>query len=257
MIEGIVFDLDGTLYRGDEPVPGAADFVAAAREKGVRCLFVTNRSSRAPEEVADQLNGLSIPCEPGDVLTSAQAAAEWLGGKSVFMIGGDGLKTALLERGVRLTELAPDAVVVGYDEELTYEKLARACLLIAAGARFIGTNPDRAIRTERGLLPGAGSILAALETATRVKPTIVGKPEPRIMTQALARFGLPADRALAVGDNLDTDIPAGARAGMRTALVLTGVSTRADLAAAAVRPDIVAEDYAELARLVWGGGCDQ
>ncbi|TVR52239.1 MAG: HAD family hydrolase [Spirochaetaceae bacterium] len=255
VFSAIVLDLDGTVYRGSEAIPGVAEFVRRAAAHRIRCLFVTNRANRTPEEIAAQISSFSIPCAPTDVLTSAQAAATFIetqsgAAGSAHVLGGPGLRTALEQRGIRITDESPEYVVVGYDPDFTYRKLTVACRLILAGARYIATNPDRIITTENGILPGTGAIVAAVAEATRVAPLMIGKPEPLIMETAAERLGLRPDQVLAVGDNLETDIPAGARAGMKTALILTGVSTRADLARAETQPDWVVADYDELERLL-------
>ncbi len=255
MFSAIILDLDGTVYRGTEAVPGAAGFVRRATANGVRCLFVTNRANRTPEEVAAQISGFSIPCAPNDVLTSAQATAAFLesdsgGSGSAHVLGGPGLRQALEQRGIGITDDSPEYVVVSYDPDLTYRKLTVACRLILAGARFIATNPDRIINTELGDLPGTGAIVAAVREATRVEPVMIGKPEPLIMETAAARLGLRTGQILAVGDNLETDIPAGVRAGMRTALILTGVSTRDEAERAPVIPDHIVTGYDELGTLL-------
>ena len=249
-ISGIVFDLDGTVYRGTEAVPGVASFVEHIMERGVRRLFVTNRANRPPEQIADQLRGLGLACGPDDILTSAQATAEYLRSGTAHVVGGVGLRSALEQRGIRLTDEHPDYVVVGYDPELTYRKLTTACRLILAGARFIATNPDRIINTEAGVLPETGPTVAALREATGVEPVMIGKPKALIMETAAARLRLPPACILAVGDNLETDIPAGAGAGMRTALILTGVSTAEDVEHAEVKPDHIVSGYEELTCLL-------
>jgi 4-nitrophenyl phosphatase len=250
MIRGIILDLDGTVYHGDSEVPGASGFVRRAADQGRRCLFVTNRASRTPGEIAAHLRDYNIPCEPGDVLTSAEATARHLGGGRVYCIGGQGLRQALMNAGFTVTADSPDHVVVSFDTGFDYEKLATAARLIRGGARYVATNPDKALVTDQGLMPGTGSIVAAVTTACGVEPLIVGKPERLIFDIAVARLGLPKEEVVAVGDNLETDIPAGHRAGIRTVLLLTGVSSREDLAGAPVQPTWVAENFREVEQIV-------
>ncbi len=254
MIAGLILDLDGTVYHGAAPVPGAAAFVASAAARGIRCLYVTNRANRAPEAVSGQLCELGIPCTPAAVLTSAQATAAYLRRGSVYCIGEAALLAELQRAGLALCAEAADYVVVSFDRQFTYEKLATASRLIRAGSKFIATNADRALPTEHGYVPGAGALVAAVQAATGVEPQVIGKPERIIMDMALERLGLPADQVVAVGDNLDTDIPAGARAGLRTVLLLTGVSAHEDPARAPGPPTWVAKDYAALERIVLGAG---
>jgi 4-nitrophenyl phosphatase len=162
------------------------------------------------------------------------------------MIGETGLELALRERGLRFDDEAAEAVVVSFDRGFTYEKLKKACRLIERGARYLATNPDRALKLENGISPGTGAIVAAVTAGCGVEPLMVGKPERLIFDMALQRLGVDPDNAVAVGDNLATDIPAGRKAGIRTALILTGVTTREQAQAARPAPDWIVADYAEL-----------
>lgn len=246
MIRGVILDLDGTVYLGQAEVPGASAFVARCHAAGIRCLFVTNRANRTPAEVAEQLRGFGMPCGPADVLTSAQATARVLPPGRAFCIGEAALLQALTEAGFTICEERPDYVIVGLDRTFTYEKLARACSLIGAGARFVATNPDRALKLATGVMPGTGAIVAAVEAGSGQAPLVIGKPGRLIMDMALAVLGTRPEETLVVGDNLVTDIPAGAAAGMPTALILTGVSRREDLPAAPVAPNWVVAGFDEL-----------
>jgi len=250
MIRGIILDLDGTVYRGGAEVPGASRFVAHATARGMRCLFVTNRANRVPEAICAQLEEHGIPCRVQDVLTSAQATAQHLGSGSAYIIGEEGLRVALEEEGFTITSERPDYVIVGFDRTFDFEKLRTACRLIDAGAVFMATNADPRLKTRDGLRPGTGAIVAALEAVCGPPARIVGKPQPLIFEMALQNLGLDASDVIAVGDNLETDIAAGNRAGMRTALLLTGVSQREEVADSPFAPTWIAEDYDELARLV-------
>ena len=250
MIRAVILDLDGTVYRWHDGVPGASQFVARIREWGVRPMFVTNRTNRVPEEVCKQLSDHGMACGSDDVLTASQATARYLGSGSAYCVGEEGLVRALEDEGVTVTEENPDYVVVGFDRTFTYEKLEKACLFINGGARFVATNPDRALRLPNGFSPGTGAIVAAVAAGSGVDPVYVGKPERLIMDMALERLQLPATDVIAVGDNIDTDIPAGDKAGMRTALILTGISTREDVSSAAVKPTWVVEGFEELTEIV-------
>jgi len=255
MVKAIILDLDGTVYLGDKEVPGASEFVRRCREAGIRCLFVTNRSNRPPEEVAEQLRGYGIPCERGDVLTSAQATAKYLSKGSAFLIGETGLVEAMREEGIRIvTEEAEDrpcAVVVSYDREFSYAKLAAATHWISEGARFIATNPDKKLKVHGRTLPGTGALVAAVQAATGIAPEYVGKPERLIFDMALQLAACRADEALSVGDLLDTDIRGSNAAGIPSVLMLTGVSTRADLDTSPYRPAHVCETFADITALVF------
>jgi glycerol-1-phosphatase len=239
----IVLDLDGVVYLGDQVIAGAAEALAGVRELGVAVGFVTNNSFRRPEDVAEKLLALGVKAAGEEVFTSAQATVRLLGGAldgaKVLVIGGAGLRTALEAAGARLLDPADwrDAglVAVGIDPALTYGQLAAACLAIRAGAAFVGSNPDSTMPTPDGLVPGNGSVLALLETATGVRPRVAGKPEPALFETAAAALG--SGPLLMVGDRSDTDLEGAARLGWDTALVLTGATTPADLLDLPAAPD--------------------
>jgi 4-nitrophenyl phosphatase len=254
-IRHLIVDMDGVLWRGDEPMPGLQHFFAFLRQYDVDFVLATNNSSQLPEQYADKLAhfGVEVPVEC--VLTSAQAAAAYLAdfappGTRVYAIGGEGVQRALKQRGFVLTDAEAAYVVVGWDRQLTWDKLATAALLIHAGAGFIGTNPDTNYPTEQGPVPGNGAQLAALETTTGVTPVVVGKPEPRMYEDALRRMEAQPETTAVVGDRLDTDVAGGIRAGLATVLVLSGIATEAHLAASPVRPDLVCADIGDLVQ-VW------
>lgn len=226
--KGYLIDLDGTMYRGEERIEEASDFIKKLVEEKIPYLFVTNNSSRKPEQVADKLCTFDIPATPETVFTTSMATANYIyeqkPNAKVYMIGEEGLHHALVERGFEFDDENPDFVVVGIDRDITYEKLAKACLAVRNGATFISTNGDIAIPTERGLMPGNGSLTSVIAVSTRVDPIFIGKPESIIMEQALKVLGTRKEETLMVGDNYDTDIMAGMNAGMDTLLVYTGVT---------------------------------
>ena len=229
---GYMIDLDGTIYRGKEKIPAAKRFIERLQEHDIPFLFVTNNSTQAPIKVVENLaNNFDIHVKEENVYTSALATADYIADlnkdkRSVYVIGEVGLKQAILDKGVRFEETNPDYVVVGLDYDVTYHKFELATLAIKRGAKFIGTNADTNLPNERGLVPGAGSVIALVECSTQQKATYIGKPETIIMEKALERLGLPKDEVVMVGDNYMTDIKAGINFGIDTMLVYTGVSTR-------------------------------
>lgn len=256
----LIIDMDGVLYLGNEPIPGTSEFVEFLREQGIGFVLATNNSTRTPQQVVDKLAGMGVEAHASEVLTSSQATASYLAGIAppgtrVFVVGMDGLRWALREAGFALVEDGAEFVVTGLDSRVCYGRLAQATLQIRAGAQFIGTNPDLTLPTERGIVPGAGSLLALLEAATGTMPTVIGKPGTAMMEQALARMGGQPATTAVLGDRLDTDMLAGRRAGLRTLLVLSGVTDRAMLADSEVRPDMVFDDVAHL-HAAWQDGLD-
>ena len=251
-IRDLLIDMDGVLYRGMAPIPGAKEFIAFARERGIPFLLFTNNSTLTPQQYVAKLAGMGITASTEEIFTSAQATADYLPetispGSSVFMIGENGLQAALLESGYRLVgEKHADAVVVGMDRYLTYEKLRVATLAIRAGALFIATNPDVTFPSEEGIAPGNGAALAALEVATDTKPLIIGKPEKPMFDLALARLGASRDTTAMIGDRPETDVLGAQRAGLLTIFVLSGVADRQRLAASGLSPDWVFEDLGAL-----------
>jgi len=250
MIKGVILDLDGTVYLGKQEVPGASRFIAFLRQSGIRYFFVTNRANRTPALVAEHLCTYGIPCTENDVLTSAQATIQHLKSGSVYYIGEEGLKVELDKAGMTVNEDAPDYVIVSFDRSFSYEKLKKACRLIHAGATFIATNPDKALKTASGLVPGTGSIVAAVAAGSGKEPIMIGKPERLIIDMGIERLGLARETVINVGDNLATDVPAGINAGVRTVFILTGVSSREDLAKTGLKPNWVVESYEELTAIV-------
>ncbi|MBX6395740.1 MAG: HAD-IIA family hydrolase [Alicyclobacillaceae bacterium] len=251
---GIIVDLDGTLYRGNTAIPGAVEWLKRVREQaGV--VFLTNNSKWTPEQVACRLQRLGFQADTRDVLTSAMAAARYIretwGSSPLLVLGEEGLWQAVQEAGLtafRPGEIEPERVSVvlqGIHQSCTYRDLSELCRAIRAGARFVLTNPDRALPTDQGLVPGAGAIASLIEAATGVAPVVVGKPEGRMVEQALHLLNLAKDQVVMVGDNLETDIEAGRRAGVDTVLVLTGYTRREDLGHSRIRPDWVLDDLSQ------------
>lgn len=230
-----LFDVDGTVYRGDEPTPGAADVIRELRARGAKVAFLTNNSGVAPEQVAEKLGRLGISCGPEDVVTSADAAAWACREREVgvaFVLGEEGLVRVLDRAGVEVvppgSDEPADAVVVGICRHATYALLSEASHRVRRGELFIATNLDATYPRENGKLePGAGAIVAAVRTASGVEPIVAGKPEPMIVHEALRRCGVGADRTLLVGDREDTDMAAARHAGVDAFLVLTGIETSA------------------------------
>lgn len=246
----ILFDLDGVLYKGEEPIPAAPATLAELRRVGARPVFLTNNSSRTSEQVADKLRGLGIEADPTEVVTSALATAELLaarGGGRAFVVGQEGVRLALAEAGIEVLEGEPsdaDVVVVGFDGSVTYDRLKTACLLVQRGARLVATNPDTSYPTPDGLWPGAGALLAVITTTTGALAEIVGKPFAPLFEAALRRGG--GGRPLVVGDRLDTDIEGAIGLGWDSMLVLTGVSGAPEADADGPRPTFVAGDVGAL-----------
>lgn len=247
--EGYLIDLDGTMYRGVEPIPEAVEFVGRLQKKGIPYLFVTNNSSKTPEQVADYLNHFGIEANKEDVFTTSLAAAEYMYDHyphtSIYVIGEEGLTSALREKSFNFTEKEPEAVIIGIDRNITYEKLATACLAVRNGAKFYSTNGDVALPTERGLLPGNGAITSVISISTQTEPVFIGKPNTIIMEQALKVLGTSEEQTLMVGDNYDTDILAGINVGMDTLLVHTGVTTKEALQEKKRQPTYVKNSLAD------------
>ncbi len=243
-----VFDLDGVIWRGNQPIEGAPATVRALRDAGKRVAFVTNNSGLTGERYAKKLNDMGAGGAVEEIVSSADATARLLQkeipgirGRAVMVIGGEGLRVALEPLGVRIVEgeeaLDASVVVVGIDRALTYDKLRIATLAIRDGATFVASNTDATYPIAEGLIPGAGAIVAALVTATGVQPLVAGKPQPTLLEVAGQRLG--GAPALMIGDRVDTDIMAALAAGWPSALVLTGATGVPDLAAAAAWPDFL------------------
>ncbi|MGH4024810.1 MAG: HAD-IIA family hydrolase [Pseudonocardiaceae bacterium] len=237
--DAVLLDLDGTVVRGSEPVPGASEVIDELRRGGVAVQFVTNNASRGPEQVAEHLTGLGVHIVADEVLTSGQAAVALLEsqlptGAAVLVVGTEALVAALRAVGLKpVTSAAerPVAVLQGHSPDTGWARLAEACLAIRSGAVWVACNVDRTLPTERGLLPGNGAMVAALQTATDRRPAVAGKPERPLLDTAMQRIG--AQRPLVVGDRLDTDIAGACVAGLESLLVLSGVADAAALLAAA------------------------
>lgn len=253
-MRGLLIDLDGTLYHGTHRIEGADVLIAYLRETKFPFRFVTNNSSSTPEDVADRLMKMGIPADADDVCTSAQAAAEYISsnnpGASVFVVGEAGLRKAVEEAGLVLSEDQPDFVLQGIDRNFTYERLTKAVRFIHSGATFVMTNPDLLLPSSDGLIPGAGSIGAMLKAAGGKEPILIGKPSSILMNYSLRSIGLKADETWVVGDNLATDIAFGVDAGCGTILVLTGLTTTQNIdyymEQAGCKPTVICDDLAEL-----------
>lgn len=228
--KALLIDLDGTMYHGDTPIEGASQLITYLQEHNWQYRFVTNNSSATAEQVAERLNAMGISANAEHICTSAQATAHYIAQQSgqyrpkVFMIGEQGLRNALLEAGIELTDQHPDYVVQGIDKSFNYDKATQAITLIREGATFIMTNPDLLLPANGGFIPGAGSIGAMLQASSGKKPIVIGKPSSILVQYALSQLGIEAHEALVVGDNMSTDIAAGVHSGCGTVLLYTGLT---------------------------------
>lgn len=263
MFKAVILDLDGCVYRGREPIEGAAEALDAVRDMGLKTLFLTNNATRTVEEYVAKLNSMGIRCGENEVLTSGYATSIYLAGRygrvRVLPVGGEALERELSKMGHRVLDWRkagdPEFVVACLDFGFNYEKLKRACLAIFQGARFVATNTDPTLPVEDRLLPGAGSIVAAISKATGRRPLVIGKPSRRIMDIALKRLGVDGSEAVVVGDRLSTDVRAGKKVGAFTVLVLTGASSLRDLERwRGRRPDLVLNSVSELPKALRGLG---
>jgi 4-nitrophenyl phosphatase len=247
-LRALVTDMDGVLLRGPEPLPGLAVLFNFLRRRHIPFIIATNNSTKTPREYRQKLADLGAEVvKEENILTSALVTAAYLQrkfppGAAIYVVGQPNFEAAIQAAGFALLADAgqiADAVVVGGDPDLTYTKLKHAALHIQRGACFIGSNPDVLYPTEEGLVPEAGTILAALQAATGVAPLIMGKPERFMFETAAAKLGCSPAQTVMLGDRLDTDILGGQRAGLKTILMTTGVDTEAAITAKGIQPDAV------------------
>ncbi|MHC5227365.1 TIGR01457 family HAD-type hydrolase [Enterococcus sp. LJL99] len=248
--QGFLIDLDGTIYLGSQIIPAGKRFVEKLQTLQLPFLFVTNNTTKAPSEVANRLaNEFDIHVPEKTIYTASLATIDFMKadgkGNKVYVIGESGLVDLILAAGFIWEEETPDYVVVGLDTAINYEKLSTAILAIQKGSTFIGTNPDKNIPTERGLLPGAGSFIALIQTATQVEPIIIGKPKAIIMDEAIKRLNLDKNEVLMVGDNYETDIQSGLQNGIDTLLVLSGFTPKEAVPTLPEKPTFVVSSLDE------------
>lgn len=248
---GFLIDMDGVIYRGSELIPGADRFIAELLDLDLPFFFLTNNSQRTRRDVVTKLHRLGIDVAESHIFTCAMATARFLASQkpngTAFVIGEGGLLHALHENGYSIVDHDPDYVVVGEGRAVTYEMVERAVRMVLGGAKLIATNLDPNCPTQAGLRPGCGAIVAMLETATGRKAFSVGKPSAVMMRAARKELGLDAAQTTMIGDTMETDILGAVQLGYRAILVLSGGTSRADLAAFAYRPDMVVESIADLA----------
>jgi 4-nitrophenyl phosphatase len=250
---GLILDMDGVLYRGNDALAGAKELFPALREAGLSFILLTNNATLRASDFSDKLGRMDISVEADCILTSAGATADFLrtnfpDGGGVYVLGEEALVRTIEEvPNFRMEAERPDFVVAGLFFGFDYSALRRACSAVRRGARFIATNVDATLPVEGGdFWPGAGSLIAAVHTCSGVAPTVIGKPSIHGAQMALAEMQLPASRVLCVGDRLDTDIVMGRDAGIPTALLLTGVSQVADVERTGIVPDYIFDDLPAL-----------
>ena len=254
-IRALILDMDGVIWKADTPIGDLPQIFNHIHARGLGFVFATNNSTKTAEQYVTRLAEFGVTAEPWQVVTSSQAAAHALAqtfplGSKVFIIGEDGLRIPLEERGFKVlsVENAPEAqaVLIGLDREISFQKASEAALLVHKGIPFYATNPDKTFPTPRGEIPGAGAWASVISTATGVQPIVAGKPFPFLMDLSLEKLGTGKEETLVVGDRLDTDIAAGQAVGCPTALVLSGISTRAQAEAWTPQPDFLVDDLAQL-----------
>ncbi|MGC9003568.1 MAG: HAD-IIA family hydrolase [bacterium] len=256
-IKLFIFDLDGVIYRETQPLPGAREIVQKLRERGKRVVFLTNNSTKTRYQYKRKLSNIGIKADVEEIFTSAWGTALFLkqeGAKKALVIGEQGLKKELKRMGIEITSLPErdvDYVVVGLDRHFTYRKLCNAFEAVRNGAKFLATNMDYTFPIEDKIVPGGGAIVASLRWALRMEPILIGKPSPFLLELIMNRYGVGKNETVIVGDRLDTDIEMGKRAGIKTILVLTGVTSQEELEDSPIKPDEVVHSLDELECIEW------
>jgi len=254
-IKSLILDMDGVIWRGAAPIDDLPSIFNRIRQLGIRFVFATNNATRTVMQYVERLRGYGVEVEPWQVITSAQALSyamtpKFPRGSKVFMIGGDGVREALEENGYEILSVenapAAEAVVMGIDYEINFQKMGEATYLVRRGIPFYATNPDKTFPTPRGEIPGAGAWYSVIVTATDIQPIVAGKPYPFLMELALEKLGTQKEETLVVGDRLETDIAGGQAVGCPTALVLSGVSTLEEGELWRPKIDFIARNLAEL-----------
>ena len=253
--KALIIDMDGVLWRGHTFLPGVTEFFASLRRRSIAFSLATNNSTVTPQNVVERLAQVNVEIRPQEVLTSSQATAAYLqsrfpSGTIIHAVGESAVRDTLTEAGFILIDEpeGTEVVVVGFDRQISWDKLTRAALAVQQGALFVGTNPDMSFPLEQGQAPGNGAFVTVIEVTTGVKPIIIGKPEPRLYELAGERLGVPSDQILTVGDRLETDILGAQRAGMATVLLLTGVTSQEAAAASEITPTWILDDLPMLTR---------
>ncbi len=245
-----LMDMDGVLIRGTHLIPGADAFIERLRAAGKPFLILTNNSMYTPRDLQARLERIGLHVQTHELFTSGLATAQFLKQQkpngTAYVIGESGLTTAMHDAGFILTDARPDYVVLGETITYSFQRLTQAIRLIMEGARFIATNPDVIGPTETGMVPATGAVAALIAEATGVKPYYVGKPNPLMMRSALRQIGGHSESSVMIGDRMDTDIIAGTESGMRTVLVLTGVTAREHVERFPYRPTHILESVAEI-----------
>ena len=263
-INALIIDMDGVLWHGNNPLPGLKEFFSTLRKHQLPFILATNNASLTAAQYISKLDTMGVSVSPNEVLTSGMATAHYLAQKfdptitDIYVIGESGATQPLKEQGFTVTErhdpknfdsaYAADIVVCGLDRTLSWDKLATATLNIRAGAHFFGTNGDTTLPTERGATIGNGAILAALEAASGVKPTLIGKPEPIMYRQAMTLLGADPTQTIAIGDRLNTDILGAVNAGIRSLMVLTGISSEDELKTIDYQPTWIMQDIRDITK---------
>lgn len=268
-VAGLIIDMDGVLWHGNNPIDGLVELFLTLRKLSIPFVLATNNASLTQQQYVDKLAKMGVAVALDEILTSSMATASYLAKhqpeneRRVFVIGEDGLRQPLVEQGFTLTDLyqvnqidkgiagqGADLVVSGLDRQLTWDKLATATLNINAGARLFATNLDTSLPTELGEVMGNGGTIAALEAVTGIKAVSIGKPEPILYQQALEKLGTQAENTIAIGDRLNTDILGAVNAGMRSILVLTGISSKEDIADVSYSPTWIMDDIKAVAKIL-------
>ncbi|HNR29664.1 MAG TPA: HAD-IIA family hydrolase [Candidatus Hydrogenedentes bacterium] len=247
-----LLDMDGTVYLGPRPIPGAPEFIRHLRDSGRRRLFFTNNPTRDAAAYSEKLGRMGIEATPEDILTAGEATVRYLRTQTpyrkLYTVAPESFAAELEAAGFVLDDASPEAVVISFDTSLTYAKLERACLLLRQGLPYVATNPDKVCPTEYGFIPDCGAIAALIEAATGRTPKFIGKPDPEMARMGMAKIGAAPETTAMVGDRLYTDMRMARAAGIASVLVLSGETTAADLEAAEDAPDFVFPSVRELHR---------
>lgn len=250
----LVLDMDGTVCLGETLIPGVLDFIGKAGNAGKKILFFTNNSSRSMDDYARKLRFLGIQTDPSNLLGSSDVTIWYLKkyfpGKKVYLVGTQELYADFEKKGIRLVDDSPDAVVLGFDTQLTYEKIRKGCTFIREGAAFLATHPDVNCPVKGGLMPDCGSMIQMFSVSSGKKPLIMGKPTRYTVEAIEAKTGISREQTVYIGDRLETDIAMGMDHEVMTVLVLTGVTTRDMLAVSHIYPTLVVDSVRDLESLL-------